>query len=308
MIDILLATYNGARFLPDLLSSLAQQTYQNFTIRALDDGSTDETTSVLTAFAGKHPGKLKLEPQAGHTGDPSGNFYRLLGLSQGDYAMFCDQDDIWARDKIRLSLREMQRLEEQDPLRPILVHTDLEVVDADLRCLSHSFMHYENLDPRFRTLPRLVVQNNVTGCTILMNKALRDMVRVPDEPVMYDWWLALTASAFGEISYLKDATVLYRQHGSNVVGASNVRSAGYAASRLASGEGRRSLQQTYRTAGCFLRCYTDILSASQQDFLGQYADLGSAGFFQRLRLLTRHRAYKKGLARKFGQLVLGRTE
>lgn len=305
MIDILLATYNGERHLPTQLDSLFAQTYQNFTVTALDDASTDRTPEILAAYAKKYPGRLNYSIVPEHTGDPSRNFFTLLAGSSRDYVMFCDQDDIWALDKVRLSLREMQRQEETDPQRPVLVHTNLEVVSEDLGVISHSFMRYEHLDPAYRSLPRLIVQNNVTGCTILMNRPLRNLVQVPQPIFMHDWWLALTASAFGIIAYVKDATVLYRQHSANAVGAKNVRSAAYAADRLRSGSAGDSLRRSYAMAKAFRETYGPRLSPEQLTFLRRYEESGSGSLWERFRTLTRYRAYKKGLGRKLAQIFLG---
>lgn len=307
MIDILLATYNGERYLPALLDSVFGQTCQDFRVTALDDGSRDGTPGVLSAWAARRPGQMRVLPAAGHSGDPSGVFFRLLQESTGEYSMFCDQDDIWLPEKIRLTLRKVQGRETEDPARPLLAHTDLRVVGEDLKPISPSLMRYQHLDPRYRSLPRLVVQNNVTGCTILLNRALRERVRVPEQPVMHDWWIALTGAAFGEIAYVSEPTVLYRQHGSNAVGAHNASAPAFLLSRLRGGSIRESLARTYALARCFLDTYRDILSPDQRTFLEQYAGAGDTGAWQRLRLLSHYMAYKKGAGRRLAQVFMGRT-
>lgn len=306
MIDILLATYNGAQFLDAQLQSLERQTYQNFRIYILDDGSTDRTPEILRAFQARHPDQTILLPEMRHTGSPSLNFFHLLEHSTQDYTMFCDQDDIWAEEKIRVTLQAMQRQEEQDPAVPRLVHTDLEVVSTDLTPIAQSFMRYQHLDPYYVSLPGLIVQNNVTGCTVLMNRHLRELIRQPDPVCMYDWWIALSASAFGRIAYLKDATVLYRQHGANAVGAQDVRTAAYAAEKLRHPEKMtRSLQRTYQVAETFRRLYSDRLSASQLQFLQAYETSAGSGVFKRAYILSKYKAYKKGLGRRIAQIFLG---
>lgn len=305
MIDILLATYNGARFLPEQLDSLFAQTFQDFRITALDDASTDGTRQVLEQYARQHPYRLQVQSAPEHTGNPSLNFFQLLAASTGDYVMFCDQDDVWLPDKVHLSLAEMHRLEGRNPERPLLIHTDLSVVSEDLRELSSSFMRYQHLDPARHALPHLIVQNNVTGCTMLINRALRERLRVPEPVYMHDWWIALTASALGEVGFLPQPTVLYRQHQRNVIGARRARSAAYAVDRLRSGSARDSLRRTYALAHDFLRAYRGELDPAQEEFLRQYSRCGSYGPFTRMRVLTRHHAYKKGIGRKLAQIFLG---
>jgi hypothetical protein len=101
-----------------------------------------------------------------------------------------------------------------------LVHSDLELVDAAGNRLGVRYLQRQRLDPE-RTAPvDLALTNVVTGCTALCNRALLELaLPLPVEALMHDWWLALVASAFGRIGWLPQATVLYRQHGANVLGA-----------------------------------------------------------------------------------------
>lgn len=308
MTDILLATYNGERFLRQQLDSLLAQTEQDFRISVLDDASTDGTPAVLADYSARFPGKMEVRSVRQHTGDPARNFFALLAGSTGDYVMLCDQDDVWKPDKIRASLQIMHEQEEKTPDRPVLVHTDLEVVGEDLHRISPSFFAYQRLEPSFSSLPRLVVQNNVTGCTILMNHCLRERVRVPASIFMHDWWLALTASAFGTVVCLREPTVLYRQHQGNVVGASRTHSLSAAADRIRSGSARSSLERTYALARCFQQTYAESLSAVQTEFLDRYAACGEAGLWGRLRTLMQFHAFKKGIGRKLAQILLGGSQ
>lgn len=139
MIDILLATYNGARWLPELRISLMQQTEQRFSILARDDGSNDDTVQILKKFQRDHPGKLDLiKDELGNLG-VMGNFNCLMGISQAPYVIFCDQDDIQLPEKIERTFQRAVEWEgELDAETPILVHTDLQVVDSDLEILVRS--------------------------------------------------------------------------------------------------------------------------------------------------------------------------
>ena len=144
---------------------------------------------------------------------------KLLGL-EAVYVMPCDQDDIWVEEKIAVTMQRMQAMEAEDSNLPILVHSDLTVVSADNEEISSSYMSYQGLNAKRNTLGPLLLSNTVTGCTALLNEALvRQCIPVSPEAIMHDWWLALVASAFGRISYIESALVLYRQHGTNAVGA-----------------------------------------------------------------------------------------
>lgn len=102
---------------------------------------------------------------------------------------------------------------------PLLIFTDLTVVDNKLHTLHSSLWKYLQIDPKNTTFNRLLVENVITGCTILMNQALAKLAfPAPNEIIMHDVWLGLVTSYFGHISYISETTVLYRQHSNNTIG------------------------------------------------------------------------------------------
>lgn len=226
---ILLATYNGSRFLAPQLDSILAQTCQDFVIVVRDDGSTDDTRLILDRYKAAHPQKFHLlEPDSVNRG-ASGNFSCLLeyvldhrqalGLERA-YMMFCDQDDIWYEHKIEQEMTAMLEAEAGAADLPVLVHSDLEVVSDTLVQIAPSFIRYQGLETRRNQFSNLVISNLVTGCTALVNEALAlKACPVPKQAIMHDWWLALTAAAFGKLVFLDTPLVHYRQHGSNTIGA-----------------------------------------------------------------------------------------
>lgn len=307
VIEILMTTYNGAEYLDAQLESLfAQQVASDIRLRVRDDASTDNTAHVLQRWQCRYPESIDLLLDKPHTGDPGRNFLSLLEGSDAAYVMFCDQDDVWKPDKIADTLRLMRAQECKHPGAPVLVHSDLAVVRSDLTPVAHSFVQYQKLDASAAVLPKLIVQNSVTGCTVMINRTLRALIRMPVVPVLHDWWTALTASAFGYIAYLNEPTTLYRQHPGNAVGAHNVRSASHILRHLASvGQMREALRRTYETAAVFLKTYEDLLSEEQKDFLRQYSRLGTAGIRERARVLSKYSAFKNGALRAAAQILLG---
>lgn len=214
-VQILLATHNGAPFLHEQLRSHQNQTHDPIEILASDDCSSDGTQQVL-----KEHGVSTL------TSDRPlgciGNFSKLLANRSAPYLAFSDQDDVWLPEKIEHSLKALKTAESLfSDKTPILVHTDLRVVDAELKRLGSSFWSYTRIDPLNKSnFSHLLVQNNVTGCTMLINEALADLIgEVPKEAMMHDWWIALVASALGKVIPVDKATMLYRQHGKNTLGA-----------------------------------------------------------------------------------------
>jgi hypothetical protein len=136
------------------------------------------------------------------------------------YMMFCDQDDIWIEKKIAVEMEQMLKREKVRGDIPILIHSDLSVVSEAGEEIAQSFIEYQGLVIHRNKFPQLVLCNLVTGCTAMLNEALAVRSLPMDEKtIMHDWWVALVASAFGEIVFLSEPLVKYRQHDSNVIGA-----------------------------------------------------------------------------------------
>jgi glycosyltransferase involved in cell wall biosynthesis len=224
-IDILLAAYNGQAYLKEQIDSVLAQSNQDWRLIIRDDGSSDNTVSILEKYKAEHPDKIKLISDSDGNLGASLNFGRLLEQTDAEYIMFSDQDDIWLPNKIELTLNAMKATEQIYPDKPVLVHTDLKVADSDLNIIADSMWTYQKLFPEAgNDLNRAMAQNVVTGCTVMINKKARAIsIPVPDEAIMYDWWLALNVCRHGKIVYVSIPSVLYRQHSKNRVGAQKAR-------------------------------------------------------------------------------------
>lgn len=221
-VQVLLATYNGARFLREQIDSVLEQTYPWLEVLERDDGSTDDTMAILEEYARCVPERVSLLRDGERSGSAKGNFLRLLAASNAPYVCLCDQDDVWLPEKVSAGLEAMRRLEaEYGKDGPLLVFSDLRVVDERLRKLHPSLWRHEGLDPAaVHRLRSMLGQNVVTGCTAMLNRRLVELaLQMPDETPMHDRWIGLLATALGHACYLSEPLVLYRQHGGNVVGA-----------------------------------------------------------------------------------------
>jgi glycosyltransferase involved in cell wall biosynthesis len=222
LVEILMSTHNGEKFLAVQMDSLVAQTYKNWRLIVRDDASGDASVRIIEEYCRRYPDQISLvSDEEGQLG-PCRGFARVLKHAAADYMMFCDQDDLWLPQKVELSVTQMLKLEKENPETPILVFTDLTVVDEELNVLSDSFWHYQRINPH-HTSPNLLIFDNVaTGCTMMFNKRLKDISEpIPVEAVMHDWWFALVCSIHGRLGFLNDKTVLYRQHGRNDLGAQN---------------------------------------------------------------------------------------
>lgn len=221
LIDILLATCNGAPWLAEQLDSLLAQTETDWRLLVHDDGSDDATPDILRDYQQRYPSQIHWLEDGVRCGSARDNFHHLMQHSGAGYVMFCDQDDVWDRDKIAVTLARMREVEAAHPGVPVLVHTDLRLVDAVGQPMHPSMFGFQCLP---RSLPRLeqrLVQNNVTGCTVMLNhQALQVSLPMDARAMMHDWWAACRVlQAGGAVDLLERCTIDYRQHGRNSVGA-----------------------------------------------------------------------------------------
>ena len=302
-VDILLSTYNGARFLDQQIESLLGQTHANFRLLVRDDGSADHTPEILSRYAAQEPRRIELCVDGPRHLGVCGSFARLLEQAKAEYVMLCDQDDCWFADKVAVSLRRMRQCEEEFGTRcPILVHSDLVVADGELRPLEDSFWSYAGLDARQGgTLGRLLLQNVVTGCASIVNRALLEKaLPVPPQAIVHDWWLALVATAPGRLEPLPLPTLLYRQHAHNAIGARRfgaARRIGWFFGLWLSGAAGLRVDLTRQQAAALAVRYGGELSERQRALLHGHSRLGDYSFFRRRWELMRLRALDRAATR-----------
>ena len=212
-LTVVLATHNGICWLPGLLDSLGRQTLAPMRLFILDDASTDGTWEHVrdAAIPG---GQTVVGRQEANEGAVR-TFERLLSMVDTEYFALCDQDDVWLSDKLEKSVALLESSGAD------LVYTDLRVVDEDLGEVAPSMWRLGNIVPvAGRALVPLILKNSVTGCTVVgRTSMLKKVLPFPAGVPMHDWWLGLVAASGNGAAPLREATVLYRQHGGNEVGA-----------------------------------------------------------------------------------------
>lgn len=207
---VILAIYNGERFLREQLDSLASQTVPPTLLVVRDDGSRDRSVEIVREWA--EASSVELQFEAGERLGPAQSFLRALSIAgPAELYLFCDQDDVWLPQKIE---RALSGVPIAPGAPPVLYAACAHVVDEQLK-----FMRTTNA-PRKLSFGSAACESLLTGCTMAFNRALRDKVAL-DLPVftpMHDWWLYLVASAVGSINFDGTASILYRQHGGNALG------------------------------------------------------------------------------------------
>jgi glycosyltransferase involved in cell wall biosynthesis len=220
-----MATYNGARYIEHQIESIFAQSNQDWQLIIRDDGSDDNTVSIIEDYAAKHRGKIKLIKDNNSQLGATLNFGYLLEHTDTEYIMFSDQDDIWLPNKVELTLNTIKEAGKIYADMPLLVHTDLRVVDSDLNTIADSMWSYQKLFPDTgNNLKKIMSHNVVTGSAMMINKKAKEVsIPVPREAIMHDWWIALNVAKHGKIVYVSTPSILYRQHSKNVIGAQRAR-------------------------------------------------------------------------------------
>jgi glycosyltransferase involved in cell wall biosynthesis len=307
-IDILLAVYNGEEYLGPFLDSLLAQSFTAFRLVVSNNLSTDGTATILDGYRGKFSGRLLVLPPPEELLPAHANFVRVTQAGDAPYVMYADGDDVLHPDKIEKTLRVMNAAErEYGAAAPLLVHSDLRVVDENLRYIHPSFWRYQFIDPRRTALHQLVLQNCVTACTTMLNRPLFDLGRpIPPEACVHDHWFALVASAFGHIIPIPDALIEYRQHGRNVTGAKKWGASyviAHALQLYAEDGARNTINRNVRQAKAFLSRFRSRLDPKQIQIMEDFVAIRAQGPLSRRLNLVRNRFWKAGLVRNVGLLL-----
>ncbi|SMG26046.1 Glycosyl transferase family 2 [Fibrobacter sp. UWB15] len=212
-IGIVLATYNGEKYLAQMLDSLVVQTRPADFIVAVDDGSKDNTPAILKSYENRLPLQVTiLEKNSGHRAA----FSKALELAQpqlsdSDLIALADQDDIWLPQKLELLEKEI--------LDKALVFGDAQVVDADGKIMADSWRSYSKIEKKISMEQQIAGINNVTGCLSLFRAALlKTILPIPEGVTVHDRWIAMIADRQGGIAAIDTPVVQYRIHGNNAVG------------------------------------------------------------------------------------------
>ena len=209
-VQILMSTYNGEKYLREQIDSLLNQDYPNVEILIRDDGSKDDTKNILFEYQKKYKNIFV------YYGDNVGvtdSFFDLLKKSDADYVAFCDQDDVWLKEKISRGVMSLEK--ENEP-----------TMYCSMKILVDSQLNELGISPEKIPVPSFenaLVESICTGCTCMMNKMLIDNIKshIPVHAIIHDWWIYLVATYLGKVIYDEEAYILYRQHDNNTIGMTN---------------------------------------------------------------------------------------
>lgn len=300
-IDILMATYNSEKYIEEQLQSIINQTYKNFNINICDDLSTDDTINIISKYKMQY-NNINFNINSKNLGIIN-NFSQLFANSTALYIMFADHDDVWFTNKIEITLEKMKLMEDKYSSQiPILIFTDKVVTDSNLNIISKSHNKSEKFNTNEITLNRLLMGNIASGCTMMVNKALKDICgTINTNAIMHDYWLMLTAAAFGKIGYIDTPTMYYRQHNNNSMGAAeNSFANAYKKFQTGKINIKNTVLKNIHQAEIFLNQYNNILSDNNKYIINEFIQLKNKKNISFINSIVKHKFYKSGLLKNLG--------
>lgn len=296
-IQILMAVYNGSEFLARQLESVLGQSFADWELLISDDCSTDNSLEIIESYC-KRDRRIRLILDGIHFGNAKSHFMALLREANAPYVMTCDQDDVWNLDKIEVTLDAMMQHEIAGA--PLLVCTDLCVVDKSLNVISPSMLSYSGMDADQTHFGYFLASCLVTGCTMMVNASLLKLLQMPvevDQIIMHDWWASLVASAFGKVIYLKQATIQYRQHGDNSVGAFHIRLFNFFSVFKQKCEIEKA---ALKQAKEFKRVYGGLITVKLNNQLNAFLAIEDSGPLKKLVTLTKAKIWRSSIFKNIG--------
>ncbi|MBD3232460.1 MAG: glycosyltransferase [candidate division Zixibacteria bacterium] len=213
LISVVMATYNGEKYLAEQIESILNQTHDNFELICIDDCSGDSTFDILTEFKKRFPGKISVYSNDKNLGSRK-NFERACGYASGKYIAFSDQDDWWyphKLEKLHKKIIQNQKL--------AFVYSNAQLVDKNLSIVKESVWDRDTKPFKGSDFYNVVYENMVMGCTILARASfVHETLPFPDKGLHQDWYMAMMAKGLNyEVDFVNEALIKYRQHEGNVV-------------------------------------------------------------------------------------------
>lgn len=304
---IMMATYNGEKYLRQQLDSIVNQSFTNWNLLIRDDGSKDKTMSILSEYQRKDS-RIEVLSSNGSLHGPYHNFHELICEAKKrhvyEYYAFSDQDDIWDTEKIQKMISVAKRLEK--PGVPAYYYHDLCVVDGQDNLIDQSVNSILGIDLSETKLNVFFAHAYIWGCTSMFNHALMEMVPAitadyPLRDIMsHDNYYAKFAITFGDIYYIDEPLIRYRKHGGNVTDTHKF--------KMNAGDKLRKLSKYQNICRTNARVYTQTLcmidlaekNKLNSDLLDEIKSVIESGGMKAVRYLKKHNIHRKQKIRDLG--------
>ncbi|MEK3675533.1 glycosyltransferase family 2 protein [Paenibacillus sp. FSL R10-2771] len=294
--QILLSTYNGEKYITAQIESILRQSYQGSKLLIRDDGSKDNTVTLIERYSKKYPEKIHF--LSGPNIGVKKSFFELLQQADPNcmYYSFCDQDDIWLEDKLSIAISALNKEKQNQPL---LYFAPTHLTNEDL-IPQKIWPKHVDVRPSFYNA---LVDNIVVGTTATINNKSRDLLlaKKPNflNVIMHDWWSYLCVSALGKVIYGNEPAVLYRQHQGNVIGGDKDWKA-VVRRKLSSYSKNKGKKILYNQALEFMDCYGEYLSEEKKNQLKLFIT-PRPSYISRIKYLRESKLYRQSL---YGNILL----
>jgi len=280
-VNIILSTYNGETYLAEQIDSILNQTYSEWTLLIRDDGSRDQTVEIIETYVRDNDRIRFINRDEIANIGVHRSFKALAAHDEADWYFLCDQDDVWLPHKLEKMLAAAA---DSDPGVPRLYYSDLSTVTPDLAIIAP---RVKNTTGNYRApdLKNYLTGPPVTGCAAMFNKALRDLWLADEEIIAFhDSFLGFLAVSMGELRFIDESLVLYRQHGDNEVGIADKSSISQSL-QLFWGYNQAMRQRSQNV----LDTFSDRLGADKKRILKDFCGIPQADMMSRLRTLLTYK-------------------
>ena len=213
-VSVCIASYNHARFLPAALDSILAQTFRDFEIVLVDDGSTDDSLRIAEGYAARHPERVRVHTHEGRRNlGVSATVNRAYDLARGEFFSGLPSDDLLYPDKLERQIKFFERHPTHDA-----VYSYGHFIDREGRLTPELGLFGVDVTRDPAPAERLVEGNAVPGMTMLVRRATLERINLRhDERLVYsdwDYWARLFARA--RVGFIPRPLVLYRIHDYNM--------------------------------------------------------------------------------------------
>lgn len=226
-IAILMAVYNGEKYIREQIDSILRQTNTDWTLYIRDDASKDNTVQIIDEYVSKYPNIIRIDDKDGNLGC-RGNFFRLLETVESKYYMFSDADDVWFENKVQLSYDAIREIDKGEQ-RPIIVHTTYSVTDENLNVKIANYWEATHFVPeKFYSYNLIALANPVGGADMMFNHYLKTILfPLADNTLMHDRWIPMVAAKNnGIFKAIHESVRYYRMHANNLYGVQEAKKEG----------------------------------------------------------------------------------